>query len=44
MSLCNHENIVKCHAGYFYMDRYWLILEFMDAGCLTDLIDLNIHK
>jgi len=41
MSTCDNENIVKFYDGYFYMDRYWMFLEFMDAGCLTNIIEKN---
>ena len=44
MSTCDSQNIVKFYDGYFYMDRYWMFLEFMDSGCLTNIIEKNMWE
>lgn len=44
MSICDHPNIVKYFDGYFYKERYWLFIEFMDTGCLTDILEGGFYK
>ena len=39
MSICDHQNIVKYIDGYLFREKFWLFLEYMDAGCLTNLIE-----
>ena len=43
MSICNHENIVKYHDGYYFKDRFWIFIEYMDAGCLTDILEAGYY-
>ena len=43
MATCSHENIVKYHDGYFFKDRFWIFLEYMDAGCLTDMLETGLY-
>ncbi len=44
MSACEHENIVKYYDGYLFKDRYWLFMEYMDAGCLTDILEAGYYS
>lgn len=44
MAICDHNNIIKYHEGYFYKERYWLFLEYMEAGCLTDLLEQGFYQ
>lgn len=39
MAICNHPNICKYFEGYYFGERFWIFLEYMDAGCLTDLLE-----
>lgn len=43
MSICDHENIVKYHDGYYFKDRFWIFIEYMDAGCLTDILEVGFY-
>lgn len=43
MSICDHENIVKYHDGYIFKDRFWIFIEYMDAGCLTDILEAGYY-
>lgn len=42
MVKCQHENIIKYEEGYLYDDRLWIFLEYMDAGCLTELLEAGL--
>jgi hypothetical protein len=44
MSICNHENIVKYHDGYYFMDRFWIFIEYLDAVCLTDILEAGFYQ
>ena len=44
MAICNHENIVKYFEGYYFKDRFWIFLEYMDGGCLTELLEAGLYK
>lgn len=44
MSVCEHQNIAKYHDGYFFKDRYWLFIEYMNAGCLTDVLEAGFYQ
>lgn len=43
MVKCQHENIIKYEEGYLYDDRLWIFLEYMDAGCLTELLEAGLY-
>jgi serine/threonine protein kinase len=44
MSICDHENIVKYHDGYYFKDRFWIFIEYLDAGCLTDILEAGFYQ
>jgi serine/threonine protein kinase len=44
MSVCKHENIVKYVDGYLFKDRFWIFMEYMDGGCLTDILEGGYHN
>lgn len=44
MAICNHDNIIKYYEGYFYKDRFWIFLEYMDFGCLTELLEVGLQS
>lgn len=44
MSICDHRNIVKYIDGYYFKERFWIFMEFMDSGCLTDLLEAGYYK
>jgi serine/threonine protein kinase len=44
MSICNHENIIKYYDGYLFKEKFWLFLEYMDAGCLTNVIEAGFYQ
>jgi len=40
MQMCKEqETIVKLFECYDYRQRLWIFLEYMDAGCLTPLVE-----
>lgn len=43
MALCNHENIIRYFDSFYFNDRFWIFLEYMDAGCLTEMLDAELH-
>ena len=38
-ALSQHENVVKYMETYFYEDNFWIVMELMDGGALTQLCD-----
>lgn len=38
MSMCSNPNIVNYHSSYYYMNCLFMFIEFMDGGCLTEVI------
>jgi serine/threonine protein kinase len=43
MAICNHENIIRYYDSFYFNDRYWIFLEYMDAGCLTEMLDEELY-
>ena len=43
MAICNHPNIIKYYEGYYFKERFWIFLEYMEAGCLTEMLDAGLH-
>lgn len=39
MHAIQHENIVHCHAVYVNEPDVWIVMEAMDVGCLTTVLD-----
>ena len=40
MTKCkDNDNVIKCYDAYDYKSRLWFFLEFMDAGCLTPIVE-----
>lgn len=40
MMMCEDENtILKCYDAYDFKERLWVILELMDVGALTDIVE-----
>jgi serine/threonine protein kinase len=44
MAICNHENIIRYYETYYFNDRFWIFLEYMDSGCLTELLEAGLYK
>ena len=44
MAICNHDNIIKYFETYYYNDRFWIFLEYMDAGSLTEMLEAEVYK
>lgn len=44
MSVCDSDYVVRYHDGYFFKERYWLFIEYMDAGCLTDILEAGFFN
>ncbi len=42
MSMCCNPNIVNYQASYYYMNCLFMFIEFMDGGCLTEVIYQNM--
>ncbi len=43
MAICNHPNIIKYYDGYFFKERFWIFLEYMDAGSITEMLEEGLH-
>ena len=43
MAISNHENIIRYFDSFYFNDRFWIFLEYMDAGCLTEMLDAGLH-
>ena len=33
-----HENIVEFHDSYLVQDELWVVMEYMDGGALTSIV------
>jgi serine/threonine protein kinase len=44
MSICDSDYIVRYHDGYYFKERYWIFIEYMDAGCLTDILEAGFFN
>jgi len=38
-----HPNIVKFYGAYAIETRIWVVMEYMDAGCITEILDEYIY-
>ena len=36
----NHPNIVKYKGSFLNKDKLWFVMEYMNGGALTDLIEI----
>ena len=41
MDMCHHKNIVNYISSYYVNEVLWVAMEYMQAGCLTDVIEKN---
>ena len=39
MQLGCHSSIVKCEQAFFYKERFWIVLELMDGGAFTPMLE-----
>jgi len=39
MKLAKHENVVNFFGAYHHEGKIWVIMQLMDAGCLTEILD-----
>lgn len=39
MHALRHPNIVQCHEAYSFEGSVWIVMEAMDVGCLTHVLD-----
>lgn len=39
MCCTRHPNLIKCHETYNFGGFMWISMEFMDGGCLTDILE-----
>lgn len=39
MHVLRHQNIVQCHEAYSFDGSVWIVMEAMDVGCLTHVLD-----
>lgn len=39
MNIISHKNIVPLISSYYFQQHYFMVLEFMDFGDLTKLIE-----
>jgi len=37
---CSHSNVINYIDSYLQDNVLWVVMEFMDAGCLTEILDL----
>lgn len=39
MLRCKNEYIVNYDEAFIYREKYWIFMEYLEAGCLTEIID-----
>lgn len=39
MHALRHPNIIRCHEAYSFNGSVWIVMEAMDVGCLTHVLD-----
>jgi protein-serine/threonine kinase len=39
MCCTRHPNLIKCYETYKWADHMWISMEYMDGGCLTDILE-----
>mmetsp|Transcript_21312 Transcript_21312/g.87108 ORF Transcript_21312/g.87108 Transcript_21312/m.87108 type:complete len:279 (-) Transcript_21312:300-1136(-) len=39
MRSIQHENLVHCYEAYKFSERAWIVMEYLDAGSLTEVIE-----
>ena len=39
MQLGSYDSIVKCEQAFFYKDRFWIVMELMDGGAFTSMLE-----
>lgn len=39
MCCTRHANLIKCHETYHFGGYMWISMEYMDGGCLTDILE-----
>lgn len=39
MCCTRHPNLIKCHETYNFSGHMWISMEYMDGGCLTDVLE-----
>lgn len=40
MQMCQEsDNVIRCYEAFDYRQRLWIFLEYMDAGCLTPIVE-----
>lgn len=44
MHVLRHPNIVQCHEAYSFDGSVWIVMEAMDVGCLTHVLDFLRKK
>ena len=44
MTMCANKNIVNYHSSYYYMNCLFMFIQFMDGGCLTEVIYQYMKK
>ncbi|KAI0565918.1 Serine/threonine protein kinase [Gracilaria domingensis] len=44
MHALKHENIVQCYSAYGHQHDVWIVMEAMDVGCLTHVLDFLRDK
>merc|ERR1711916_29788 len=40
MKICLHKNVVTYYDSFLVKDKLWVVMEYMDGGCLTEVLDL----
>lgn len=44
MHAIRHPNIIRCHEAYSFNGSVWIVMEAMDVGCLTHVLDFLRSK
>ncbi len=44
MHALRHPNIIGCHEAYSHQGSVWIVMEAMDVGCLTHVLDFLRQK
>jgi len=43
LNMSKHPNVIACHATYIWDDRIWIVMDCMDAGDLTALLEKRVQ-
>ena len=43
MRKCSHENVINYHESFRDGNQLWVVMEYIDGGCLTSILEEFEH-